>query len=802
MSEALWHFVAPAPRGLVDLVGSELRECGALEPRERNAGVMFKGSLETGYRACLWSRAASRVLLQVAEFTADTTDEFYAGVRAVDWREHVDPAGTLACEFTGQHPTITHSHFGALKLKDGICDQLRAATGARPDIQPERPSVRVMAHAHGRQVTLLIDLAGEGLHRRGYRRQAGEAPLRENVAAGMLLRAGWPQRAAAGAEFLDPMCGSGTLVIEAAMIAADIAPGLHREYWGFSGWRGHQSELWARVLEEAAGRVRRSVPAPIRGTDSDSDNLKNAAANALRAGVSALVQFQSTRAASVRPLGTSGGLVCTNPPYGTRLSDDAGAAEAHRELGQVLRDHFAGWEAVILTAAPGAARELGLRTYRTHTLWNGAIECRLLRIDLDRPGVRERAGDGLRVPDPQVAQSAGARMFANRLAKNCKRLGAVAKREQVSCYRLYDADMPEYSFAIDRYQQIDGPAHLYVQEYRAPHGVDPEAAARRRAEAFSVLSEVTGVDADCIHVRVRERQRGAAQYQRFGQERQFLLVDEQGLKFQVNFMDYLDTGLFLDHRPMRSRLRQLADGKRFLNLFCYTGSATVSAAAGGARHSTSVDLSNTYLDWAARNFELNGLASAAHQLVMADCRSWLTQAVDAHAVFDLIYLDPPTFSNSKRMSGVLDTQRDHAQLIEQCLRLLAPEGLLVFSTNAQRFELAPEVAARADVRDITRSTIGFDFQRNARIHQCFEIRLRAALSATAPARPSRPDRAAACWPASTGRAAAGPDPRSPWPASPAGPRPHLRSLRSSRSLPARSPRARLAASGRSKFWSS
>jgi 23S rRNA (guanine2445-N2)-methyltransferase / 23S rRNA (guanine2069-N7)-methyltransferase len=643
-------------------------------------------------------------------------------VRALDWRAHLAPGGTIACEFTGQHPTITHSHFGALKLKDAICDQLREVSGQRPDVQPERPSVRVMAHAQGPRVSLLIDLAGEGLHRRGYRRQAGEAPLRENVAAGMLLRAGWVQRAAAGAEFLDPMCGSGTLVIEAALIAADIAPGMHREYWGFTGWVGHQSELWSNLLQEARERVRTEVPAPIRGTDADASNLKNAAANASRAQVSALVQFAVSSAAEVRPLAAGGGLVCTNPPYGARLGDEAAAAAAHRELGRVLRDHFGGWEAVILTAAPAAARELALRSYRTHTLWNGAIECRLLRIDLDRPGVRDRPGDGLRVPDPQVAQSPGARMFANRLGKNCKRLGTLARREQVSCYRLYDADMPEYSFAIDRYQELGGNAHLYVQEYRAPHGVDPAAAARRRAEAFSVLVEVTGVAPEAIHVRVRERQRGASQYRRIGQERQFLQVEEQGMKFLVNFTDYLDTGLFLDHRPMRARLRQAADGKRFLNLFCYTGSATVSAAAGGARQTVSVDLSNTYLDWAARNFELNGLSTSAHQLVSADCRRWLTEAAGARSQFDLIFLDPPTFSNSKRMSGVLDTQRDHVELIEQCLRLLAPEGLLVFSTNAQRFELASQIASQAEVREITRATIGFDFERNAHIHQCFEIR--------------------------------------------------------------------------------
>ena len=267
-------FFATAPRGFADLLARELTAQGAQDCSERPAGVQFQGTLETGYRACLWSRTASRVLLQLAQFEAASADAFYAGVRAQDWSAHIDPARTIACEFTGEHPAITHTHYGALRLKDGICDALRAQTGARPDVALVRPAVRVIAHAYSEgqtsRITLSLDLAGEGLHRRGYRLEAGEAPLRENLAAGLLLRARWDALAARGAPFLDPLCGAGTIVIEAALIAAQRAPGLRREYFGFQGWRGHDEALWQRLRTEAAERALPRVEAVIRGSDADA----------------------------------------------------------------------------------------------------------------------------------------------------------------------------------------------------------------------------------------------------------------------------------------------------------------------------------------------------------------------------------------------------------------------------------------------------------------------------------------------------------------------------------------------------
>ncbi|TLY65458.1 MAG: bifunctional 23S rRNA (guanine(2069)-N(7))-methyltransferase RlmK/23S rRNA (guanine(2445)-N(2))-methyltransferase RlmL [Gammaproteobacteria bacterium] len=682
VSPPLLALRASAPRGFADLLTRELEGCGAREVRERATGAAFLGTLESAYRACLWSRIANRVFVELAHFDARDADEFHAAVREIDWAAHLAPGTTLACDFSGRHPAITHTHFGALKLKDGIVDALRLATGARPDIALERPGVRVHAHAQGSAITVSLDLSGESLHRRGYRGAGGEAPLKENVAAGVLLRAGWPELAARGGELLDPLCGSGTFCIEAALIAADRAPGLRRDYFGFLGWRRHEAPLWVRfetgLLAEAA---------PLAPREAD------------------------------RP-----GLLCANPPYGVRLADREGARTLHRELGEVLRERFQGWDAAVLTGAPELGMELGLRAHRTHCVWNGPIECRLLRIKVSPESAREPGTLGRGTA--HLKDTPGARMFANRLAKNLKRLRSWAEREGVSCYRVYDADMPEYAFAIDSYRTLEPEdSWLCVQEYAAPKEIEPEAVHRRRGEVLAVLPETTGVPEERLRLRTRRRTRRGEQYGKLDRQARFRIVSEGGLKFYVNFEDYLDTGLFLDHRMTRARLREASHGKRFLNLFAYTGTATVYAAAGGAASTATVDLSRTYLDWAQRNLVLNGFTGAAHQLVQADCRGWLPEAAQGAGRFDLIFLDPPTFSNSKRMEGVLDVARDHSELIDGCARLLSPGGLIVFSTNAQRFRLEDSLRERYEIQDVSAATLPKDFERNPRIHSCYEIRL-------------------------------------------------------------------------------
>ncbi len=723
-------FYASAPRGLADLLAEELKHLGALEVAERGAGVIFQGSLETGYRACLWSRVANRVLLEIGRLEADSPDALYERVRQLDWQQHLTPDNTLACEFTSVDSAFEHSHFAALRVKDAIVDRLRELTGSRPSVDTENPDLRIHVHAQRRQVTVSIDLAGESLHRRGYRARGVAAPLKENLAAGILLRAGWPKIAAAGGAFLDPLCGSGTLPIEAALIACDIAPGLRRERFGFEKWRQHDAALWQAIRANADERRQAAAKpaAPIRGFDHDARAVRVALENVEGAGLRGLVHIERRELAQVDRGGSEHGLLCANPPYGERLGTGADLEQLYAKLGERMREEFVGWQAAILTGSPQLGHGLGIRASRAHTLWNGALECRLLRFDIEpRRFAIPREHSGVILRDAAGARARpGAQMFANRMKKNLRELEAWAREEGIRCYRVYDADMPEYAFAIDLYQGDD--RWLSVQEYQAPRTIAPEAVRARRDEALSALPEVFGIALDHIHLRTRRRTRRGEQYEKRAEAGKFHPVDEGGLRFLVNFTDYLDTGLFLDHRPTRAMIRDQAAGRRFLNLFCYTGTATVYAAAGKARATTSIDMSNTYLDWARRNLELNDLAGREHQLIRADCVAWLREQAslgERGPRFGLVFLDPPTFSTSKRMSEVLDVQRDHVELIRLAAALLTPEGVLIFSTNFERFRLDQPALAGLEVEDITAATIPRDFARHARIHQCFRIRPRA-----------------------------------------------------------------------------
>jgi 23S rRNA (guanine2445-N2)-methyltransferase / 23S rRNA (guanine2069-N7)-methyltransferase len=720
------RFVATVSRGFADLLAAEISALGAVNVRESTGGVTFEGPLAIGYRALLESRVASRVLLQVAQAPVTTADDLYELMRTVDWRLHMDSRGTLACEFTGKLAAINNSHFGALKMKDAIVDQLRDTTHHRPTVETTRPDLRVLAHASRFGVSLLIDLAGDSLSRRGYRLAGGEAPLRENLAAGILMRAGWPRIWQEGGELLDPMCGSGTFVIEAAWMATDTAPGLLRDYWGFQGWRGHDASVWNEVVNAAKARMKQQLPVIIRGSDRNRGAIATAQANARRAGVGRDLVFEQLELSAAQPANADSavpGLLVCNPPYGQRIPGSDEAADAHRAIGEALRGPFKGWNAAVLTGEPARGQLIGAEAARVHTVWTGAIECRLLRFQPGEKKVRREAARGVLMDDKAIAQGSGAQMFANRVRKNLAHLGKAARREQVGCWRIYDADMPEYALAVDLYTGAGpdaGRRWLYVQEYAPPATIEPETARRRREEALAVLPEVTGVPFEDIRLRVRRKQKEGGQYAKLNRREEFHVVEEGGLKLRVNLDDYLDTGLFLDHRATRLRIGREAAGKRFLNLFCYTGVATLHAAAGGAISSLSVDMSRTYLEWATANLALNGLDTPAHQMLQADAIRWLADQPTAPR-FDLIFLDPPTFSNSARMDDVLDIQRDHATLIEHCMRLLAPAGVLLFSTNFRYFQMDTALS-RFRVADVSAATLPFDFKGNPRIHRCFELR--------------------------------------------------------------------------------
>lgn len=688
------------------MLAEELSALGAAV-RPVGSGVAFTGSLETAYRACLWSRTASRVLLPLARVPAGDTQALYEGARSVEWERHVVATGTIAVDCTLVRSPIEHSHYAALRVKDAIVDRFRDREGCRPSVDVARPDLQVYVFVHRDRATLGLDLSGQPLHRRGYRTEGGAAPLKENLAAGLLLYAGWPDLVSRGAPFVDPMCGSGTLPIEAALIAADAAPGLRRPYFGFLGWLGHDSTLWSRLLDEAEARRSAGLEriGDIAGYDNDPRAVAAARTNAEHAGLGEKVQIERRSLVDARAAGEGNGLVLTNPPYGKRLGEQDRLVPLYACLGETLEQRFRGWRAGVFTGNGELAPVLGLAPVARHGLYNGPIECELLSFDLPA----------------QARPDKGAEMFANRLRKNLKNLRRWAAREEISCYRVYDADMPEYAVAIDRYANDD--CHLHVQEFQAPGTVDPAAAGRRLREALVSTGAVFQADWDHVHFKRRRRHRRGEQYERRDSLGRFHQVREGAYRFLVNFTDYLDTGLFLDHRPTRQLIQSLAAGRHCLNLFAYTGTATVYAAGGGALSTTSVDLSQTYLDWARRNLELNGFGGAHHRLVRSDCLGWLEhqEQIKRPRRFGLIFLDPPTFSTSKAMRQTLDVQRDHVTLIRRCMPLLERDGVLIFSNNYRRFEIDRQGLSDFRVEDITRDTIPKDFARNPRIHNCWRI---------------------------------------------------------------------------------
>jgi 23S rRNA (guanine2445-N2)-methyltransferase / 23S rRNA (guanine2069-N7)-methyltransferase len=706
-------FFATAPKGIEPLLADELRALGVENAAETRAGVAFAGTLETAYRVCLWSRLASRVLLPLATFAAESPEQLYAGVRAIDWSGHLAAGGTLAVDASVSHSQITHSHYAALKIKDAVVDQFRDRSGQRPSVAVERPDLRINLYLLRDTATISLDLSGDSLHRRGYRDEGVLAPLKENLAAAILIRAGWPEIAAKGGALVDPMCGSGTLLLEGALIAGDIAPGLLRPYYGFLGWSGYDAALWQRLLEEA--RQRRAaglshIPT-IVGYDVDHKAIRAAWANIEQAGLREQIHVERREVVALTaPAGNSNaGLLVVNPPYGERLGEVEALKELYGTLGDRLKEQFAGWKAAIFTGNVELGKKVGLRANKLHTLYNGALECKLLHIEVQP----ENFVDRHRAP-AQVALSEGATSFANRLRKNLKILGKWARQEGISCYRLYDSDIPEYAVAVDLY---DGWVH--VQEYQAPKEIDERKATLRLREVMAVLPEVLQVAPERIFLKVRKQQKGREQYGKFGEQGQFIEVREGGARLLVNLSDYLDTGLFLDHRPTRRLLGELAADKRFLNLFAYSGAASVQAALGGAASTLTVDMSQTYLDWAKRNLALNGFSGGSHRRERADCLEWLGRG---KGEFDLIFLDPPTFSNSKRMDGTFDVQRDHVELLRKTAGLLAKDGTLIFSNNNRKFKMDSDNLPELLIEDISRQTIPKDFERNPRIHNCWRIR--------------------------------------------------------------------------------
>lgn len=725
-------YFATCPKGLESLLRAELVNLGATDVKETVAGVSFSGDMSAGMKACLWCRYATRILLSLATYRADSDIEFYMGAYNIRYEAYFDYNATIAVDFNGQNDFIRNTQYGALRIKDAICDRFVKNSGFRPNVEKETPDVRVNVHLDRRNnVTISLDLSGKPLHQRDYRTVQGIAPLKENLAAAIVAKSGYH-----GGNVIDPMCGSGTLIIEAAMQAAEMAPGLFRHQFGFFKLKMYNASEFAAIKQQAInaateGKSRlRDAGVRFIGFDRDAEVIEKAKENIARAGLDSIVVAECADLSVLKnPLvGKNAGLIVCNPPYGERLGNFAELLEVYTLLGSKIRNEFKGWRAGIISSSADLLSCLRLRYENRYKLYNGALECQLRTFVIsDRSATEEglaKTEDSVENTEPRESATTKAPVsmeqalrvapdFANRLMKNLKHLDKWAKREGLGAYRIYDADLPNYSAAIDRYGD-----YIVIQEYAAPKTIPAPVAKQRLLDMMQVVVGVTGVAGDHVILKVRERKRGESQYEKIDESKHTLIVEEYGIGFIVNLWDYLDTGLFLDHRLTRKLIGQMSKGKDFLNIFAYTGSASVHAAVGGATTTTTVDMSRTYLNWAKDNMKANGIKFANHRFVQADCLKWLDTET---STYDLIFVDPPTFSNSKRMEDSFDVQRDHVALLTKIYAHLRPKGVIIFSNNNRNFvmdlEAMKELGLRAE--NISAKTLPQDFKRNSKIHNCW-----------------------------------------------------------------------------------
>ncbi|GAA4896114.1 bifunctional 23S rRNA (guanine(2069)-N(7))-methyltransferase RlmK/23S rRNA (guanine(2445)-N(2))-methyltransferase RlmL [Ferrimonas pelagia] len=695
------RYYAAVPKGLEYLLVDELKALGAQDVREGQAVVHFHAELDVAYRICLWSRLASRIVLVLAEVQAKTAELLYDNVKAMYWPAVFSSQRDFMVDFHGGNREIRNSQFGALKVKDAIVDSFVEESGERPSVSRSNPEIKIDCALRGDKLLVGLNFTGAAMHQRGYRLEAGKAPLRENLAAAILYRSGWTE--AMDTPLIDPFCGSGTVLIEAALMATDTAPLVNRLYWGFDHWAGHQEHMWREILTEAKVRSNRGIAAcktRFIGRDINRRVLGLAKENAERAGMEDLIQFEGGDALNMPEPPAQKGYVVSNPPYGERLGQLPVLLSLYASMGRQFKSQWANWHVSLLCSEPMLLNALRLKADKQYKLMNGALEVLLANYSIGEGGAGRVFGED----------------FANRLRKNVKGLAKWIKKDAIECYRVYDADLPDYNVAIDVYQDW-----VVVQEYAAPKTIAPMKAQQRLIDVLLNVPEVLGIDPEKIVLKTRRQQKGKEQYQRMAEHDQDMKVHEYGATFLVNLTDYLDTGLFLDHRLARRHIQQNMAGKDFLNLFAYTGSASVHAALGGAKSTTTVDMSKTYLRWAEENFKANRLRGRQYRFEQADCMAWLSQCQEQ---FDFIFIDPPTFSNSKRMEQTFDVQRDHIWLMTQLQRMLRPGGEILFSNNKRQFKIDADGLAQLGLKaeNISDKTRSPDFARNKHIHNAWLIR--------------------------------------------------------------------------------
>lgn len=848
----LHEFYASCPEGFETALADELRGMGLRQVRPLKGRVAFAGSPADAERACLWSRLASRIFVVLGRFACTDAEDLYEATRSIAWERILRTGATIAVTARGTNDELRNSHFAALRVKDALCDRMLEVEGRRPNVDTDDPDARISLTLRGNRASIQLDLSGDPLFKRLPReatRTHAAHVLRPDYAALACAQGNWQEicsaaltntkdamrdedtaasadgsapangnvpadvSALAGSTverptptlpvLIDACCAGGGVVLEAASILADRAPGLERRNWGFQSWSEHDAATWRELLNEADRRAElaKGRVARIVATDPSGDAVACARRILKAAGLADRVIFAQPDLDKIsRKLMMPA--CCGGEPRGfvfldttetaiskmSRVLDLATSLHAGACGADPVRAMLSTMPTVALTRDDLLIRTLGepARSLRVmpnneeaeffiFSAANDAISAGEGNVAAEDSMPAEDAVESSVAPSPATTlidlgdgKSCAvlipeSEQFARRLRKVAKLRRKWAQREGVTCYRVYDADLPDYSAAIDLYEgSATTPGRwLVIAEYAAPREVDPALAEARLLDILTLAPRILQVDPDNVFAKARIRSRGGSQYGKQAggsnpgkdgkprgtrggsasnrpsqgagsgtpsdiRTRRLPLIEEGGLTFAVNFNDYLDTGIFLDHRITRGLVREHARGKRFfLNLFAYTGTATCYAADAGVEETVTVDLSNTYLDWAERNMEQNGFVGPDHHYVRADVMSWIRDMRQTRNRWDLIFCDPPTFSNSSKMGRrTWDVQRDHVELLVGLSRLLSREGEAIFSCNLRTFRPDIEELARAGVvlTDITDETIPEDFARNKKIHHCYLVK--------------------------------------------------------------------------------
>ena len=697
------RYINTCAAGLEPLVVSEIEGWGGEITDQRRGSIDWTGTLEHGYRACLWSRFSSRIVAVLDTFDIADGDDLYGGALGIDWGDHlsVDASFAVDCVLSGDGP-ITNSMFGALRVKDGIVDQFREASGQRPSVRTSNPDVQVYVHIGGTSVLVGLDLSGVPLHRRGYRLASGPAPLKESLAAAIVRMSGWDGESV----LLDPMCGSGTLLIEAALMVGDSAPGLGRSYYGMLGWNGHRADIWDALVDEAIERedaAQEKEWPPLVGYDGDEAAVEAARKNIERAGLRDRISVGCREVSMLKNDFSEPGYLISNPPYGERLSDKQSVNYLYRFLGERFQNDFQGWRVTMFTAAPDFADQFRIDSTQRVKIFNGPLPCRLISgkpkvIPVSPENSHRQLRPGECAPDNELA---------NRIAKNFKQITTQITKHNLECYRLYDRDLPQYNVSID----LLGSSVL-ISEHPASSKVDKKAAAERFSHTTSSVRSLFGISRDQVIVSRSvsgDRRKAKAQ----GVE-----VREGGYTLLVDVPHAPAGGFAVDQVLVRRYISDTIYRLRFLSLFDSSGFATVAAVFGGAAMTTTIGGSVTDNAAINMNFNRNGMAPEKNRIVRKPPVPWLREN---RQLYDLVYLNPRQKIYSRGKSTEIDLAKDLPVMIELAVQSLAPGGSVLYSTMIPSLGLTPVIKKLYRCTDLSRDLGGALLPKRRQQFQCWRI---------------------------------------------------------------------------------